>query len=273
MTMVDCSSVPTAPESDEKAPIRRKLPLSNAPVVPRPHVVVRPGKFNGATGTELLAILQDDADWNSIPKTAAEKSVKAEAILRRAEAAEEVRRRGAFEPSITKALIRRVRQRSLHPDWMYHGLDGAAALRALAAANHSQFIELSRECLWRDDPVGEQVLDPRFKVPRSWTDFRTKGIVFELLETFPGPATQKLCRDYLALNDDDAKQIGNLQFEPAARTLLAVSPGESTAIELLKHRRGDVRGRAIFFCLAHIQEKWARAALEQAAPHALAYTR
>jgi hypothetical protein len=32
-----------------------------------------------------------------------------------------------------------------------------------------------------------------------------------------------------------------------------------------------VRGRAILTCLQQVQDSWARAALEEAAPHALAY--
>jgi hypothetical protein len=134
-----------------------------------------------------------------------------------------------------------------------------------------QFVELARECLWRDDPAGASVLDPAFKVPPSWTDFRTKGIVFDLLERFPGEPAQKLCRDYLLLSDDDARRIGSPQFESAAHALLALTRDEATAVALLKHRRGDVRGRTILTCLSEIKSPWARAALERAAPHALKY--
>lgn len=230
-----------------------------------------PAELRDAGARELLAMLRDDADWKSIPKTSAERSGKAKAIRLRAEAAEEIRRRQIQSPDVEAALVRRVQQRSLHPEWMYNGLDGAAALRALAAQHSAKFLGLARECLWRDDPAGAEVLDPQFKVPRSWTDFRTKGIVFELLEGFPGDESEKLCRDYLSLSDDEAHRIGSPHFEAAARALLVLRADEATAAELLKHRRGDVRGRAILICLSRLQEPWARAALQEAAPHALTY--
>jgi hypothetical protein len=220
----------------------------------------------------LLKILLDDADWDSIPQTREERTAKAELIRRRAQAAEEIRRGKLSSGPIEAALVRRVQNRSLYPEWMYNGLDAASALRALAEVRSPQFVALARECLWRDDPAGAAVLDPAFKVPRSWTDFRTKGIVFGLLERFPGNATQQVCRDYLQLSDDEARRIGSPQFEPAAHALLALTPEKSTAVDLLQHRRGDVRGRTILTCLAQIHTPWARAALERAAPHALIYT-
>lgn len=245
--------------------------LSAGPVTPVRHKAPPATKLRNMGAAELLGLLRDDADWNSIPRTATDKAAKALAIESRAEAAEEIRRRNIQSPDIEAALVRRVQQRSLHPDWMYNGLDGAAALRALAWQRSSRFVELARECLWRDDPAGAEVLDPQFKVPRSWTDFRTKGIVFELLAEIPGAESGKLCRDYLALSDEAAHRIGGAQFEAAARALLALRPEEAVAVDLFQHRRGDVRGLAILICLSRIQEPWAKAALQAAAPHALAY--
>ena len=96
-------------------------------------------------------------------------------------------------------------------------------------------------------------------------------VVFPALEKCPGPATEKLCRDYLALTDAQARELGPDQFEPAGKALLAVSPKTETALEMMKHRLQAVRGRAILDCLAHANEEWAKAALEQGARHALAY--
>ena len=154
---------------------------------------------------------------------------------------------------------------------MYHGLDGATALRALILLKAPNAVELARFTLWRDDPELEKVADPKYKNPRAWTDFRVKMVVFPALEHLPGEATEKLCRDYLALTDEEARQIGPPQFEAAGRALLAVSPKTETALELMKHRLQSVRGRAILDCLAHAKEPWAKAALEKGAPHALAY--
>jgi hypothetical protein len=125
--------------------------------------------------------------------------------------------------------------------------------------------------LWRDDAAVEAVANPMWDNPRAWTDWRTKMIVFPELAKLPGEATERICRDYLALTDDAASQIGIPCFEAAANSLIHVSPDEATAGELMSHRRGDVRGRAILFCLKHSHEAWARSALTQHAPHALAY--
>jgi hypothetical protein len=144
------------------------------------------------------------------------------------------------------------------------------ALRTLILLRAPNAVEAARAALWRDDPALEPVIDPRWNNPRSWTDFRVKMVIFPALARCPGPATEKLCRDYLALEDAAARRIGPPQFEEAARALLAVSPRTDTALELMKHRLQVVRGRAILDCLAHVEEPWARAALEKAAPHALA---
>jgi hypothetical protein len=220
---------------------------------------------------ELLAIISDAPDWDRLPQDATGKAEKAKAIRRRAEAAEEIRRRQLRSPKLLAALADRVRRRSLHQEWMYHGLDGGAALRALLELKAPGVVELAREALWRDDPAIEPVIDPKWNVPRSWGDFRTKAIVFDLLARIPGEPVAQLCRDYLALSDEEARRIGGLQFEPAGRAWLAISPQENTAQELLNHRRSDVRGRAILDCLDRITEPWARKSLESAAPQALAY--
>jgi hypothetical protein len=115
------------------------------------------------------------------------------------------------------------------------------------------------------------VIDPRWKNPRTWTDFRVKMVAWPVLAKCPGPAAEKLCRDYLALTDDPAKALGPPSFDEAGKALLAVSPKTETALELMKHRLQSVRGRAILDCLTHAGEPWARMALEQGAPHALAY--
>jgi hypothetical protein len=165
----------------------------------------------------------------------------------------------------------RIRNRKLDPDWRKHGLDGAAALRSLIRQRAPRALEVSRYVLWLDDPALIPLNNPQFNVPSSWVDWRMKTVVFPALAHVPGPATQQLCRDYLALSDDEAGKIGPPQFEPAARTLLAISPNTSTAIELMNHRLQVVRGRAILDCLARHKETWALDALRQAAPHALAY--
>jgi hypothetical protein len=247
----------------------RKLgKLSKKPVAPRP-VLLKP-VMKLPTEAELRAILKKADDWNQVAQTAAEKAASAKRIVTRARAAEQLLAIKSPSPAAFAALEERVVKRSLHKDWMYHGLDGALALRTLILLRAPNAVATARLALWRDDPALSPVVDPRFKNPRAWTDFRVKMVAFPALAKCPGPATEKLCRDYLALSDDDARQLGPPLFEDAARALLAVSPKTETALELMQHRLRVVRGRAILDCLKHAKEAWALTALQKAAPHALA---
>lgn len=220
---------------------------------------------------DLIASLQAADDWDKPQTTLPGRLISGAAIRARARAADALLTIGASSKDAFAALEDRVRNRSLHRDWMYHGFDGAISLRSLILLRAPNAVEVARFTLWRDDPAIEPVIDPRWKNPRSWTDFRVKMVIFPALAKCTGAATEKLCRDYLALTDEEATKIAPPQFEEAGRALLAVSPKTDTALELMKHRLQVVRGRAILDCLAHAKEPWALDALKRGAPHALDY--
>jgi hypothetical protein len=247
---------------------RRLGPLSREPVSPMP-VTPRAEAANEPSEAKLIEILRDADDWDRVTETPEDKTASGLRIRARAEAAERLLAAKTVSSDAFVALEARVRNRSLHKDWQFHGLDGAAALRCLILRQAPGAIETARFALWRDDSALERVADPRWSNPRAWTDFRVKMVVFPALEQSPGDATEELCRDYLALTDEEARRLGPDQFEPAARTLLAVSPRTETALELMQHRLQAVRGRAILDCLAHATESWAHSALEKGAPHAM----
>jgi len=237
---------------------------------------------------DLIAALRAADDWDK-PQTALPGRLLSGAAIRarararmaapersrpiraRARAADALLTIGSSSKDAFAALEDRVRNRSLHQDWMYHGFDGAIALRSLILLRAPNAVDVARFTLWRDDPAIEPVIDPRWKNPRSWTDFRVKMVAFPALAKCPGVATEKLCRDYLALTDEEATKIGPPQFEEAGRALLAVSPKTDTALELMKHRLQVVRGRAILDCLARATQPWALDALKKGATHALNY--
>lgn len=250
---------------------RRLGPLSRAPVGPaRP---ARRLQVDQRFEAELIAQLRNADDWDQVANVAAVQAASA-ARIRVCAVAEQLRIAKTSSPAAFAALEERVRRRSLHQDWRYHGLDGAAALRALRALlelRAPNALDVARFALWRDDPALEQVADPRWKNPRAWTDFRVKMVVWPALEKGPSPTAAKLCWDYLGLNDEDATKLGPLHFEQAARVLLATSPQTATALAMLRHRLQVVRGRAVLECLAHAQEAWTRSALEIGVPHALAW--
>jgi hypothetical protein len=246
----------------------RKLgKLSRAPVALRPS----PPRRESAPATEanLIATLRDAGDWDRVAETEGERTASGSRIRDRARAAEQLLAIHASSQEAFAALEDRVCKRSLHKDWMYHGFDSAMALRALILLGAPNAVEVARFALWRDDPALEPVVDPRWKNPRSWTDFRVKMVVFTALAKCPGAATEQLCRDYLALGDAEARKLGPPLFEEAGKALLAVSARTETALELMKHRLQAVRGRAVLDCLARAAEPWARAAMEQGAPDCL----
>jgi hypothetical protein len=243
--------------------------LSNAPVSPKPPVAQAGPKLR--TEAELIAVVRDADDWNRIAETQVEQAASARRILARATAADQLFAVKASSNEAFAALEDRVRKRSLNKDWRYHGLDGAIALRTLILLHAPNAIETARFALWRDDPALDPLVDPRWNNPRAWTDWRLKEVVFPALKKFPGPESEKLCRDYLALGDEEAQRLGPPQFEEAASALLALSPRTETALELMQHRLQVVRGQTILDLLARAEEPWARAALEKGAPYALTY--
>lgn len=248
---------------------RKRGKLSQEPVSPRQRI---PGKNEKRLSeAELIAALRTTDDWDHVAETAADRAASGARIRARARAAEELLAAKVSSKEALAALEERVRKRSLHKDWMYHGFDGAMALRSLILLRAPNAVETARFALWRDDPALVPVVDPRWQNPRAWTDFRVKMVAWPALAKCPGAATEQLCRDYLTLSDEDARKLGPPQFEEAARALLAVSPQVETALELMKHRLQTVRGRTILDCLAHAGEVWAQAALAKGAPHALAY--
>jgi peptidyl-prolyl cis-trans isomerase A (cyclophilin A) len=248
---------------------RKPGKLSKEPVSRRKPIPREEAKL--PSEAELIASLRKADDWDRVAESERDRLFSAAHIQARAWVAEQLLAVRASSKDAYAALEERVRKRSLHKEWMYHGFDGAMALRSLILLRAPNAVETARFVLWRDDPALEPVIDPRWKNPRSWTDFRVKMVAWPALCQCPGPATEKLCREYLALSDEQARKIGPPQFEEAGKALLAVSPKTETALELMKHRLQAVRGRAILGCLDQAGEQWARTALEKGAPHALAY--
>src|SRR5262249_3367992 len=109
----------------------RKLgKVSAEPVAPVPSKP-RAGETKLPSEEELIRALGDAADWNRVAQTPEEQARSGQRIRARARAAEQLLARKATSKEARAALARRVRDRSLHKDWMYHGFDGAMALRSL----------------------------------------------------------------------------------------------------------------------------------------------
>src|SRR4029450_3548318 len=125
------------------------------------------------------------------PMQPPERQAQALVIVERAKAAEALLSSSQLSSDAASALVERVRQRSLHKDWMYHGLDGAMALRTLILLQAPNAVPTAREVLGRHDPALAPVVDPRWQNPRAWTDFRVKMVVWPALAKCPGAATEQ----------------------------------------------------------------------------------
>src|SRR5262245_50349772 len=159
----------------------RKLgKLSKEPVSPR--TVARRKDAKVLSEAELIAILQKADDWNKVAETEADKSASGQRIRARARAAEQLLVLKASSKDAFAALEERVKNRSLHKDWMFHGFDGAMALRTLIRLRAPNAVDTARFALWRDDPALDPVIDPRWKNPRPWTDFRVTMVAWPALE-------------------------------------------------------------------------------------------
>jgi hypothetical protein len=250
--------------------LERKLgAVSASPVAPR--AISRTKTDDTRSETELVSALRDAADWNVVGQGDEERLAAGRRIVARAQAADQLAAKRSASEDVFIALEERVRERSLHRDWMYHGVDGASALRSLILLRAPNAVATARFVLWREDPALAAVRDHRYQNPLAWTDFRVKMVVFPALAHFPGAPTERLCRDYLALTDTEAQQLGPSQFEEAARTLLSANPSEAMAAELMKHRLQVVRGRVVLECLRRSNEDWARSAIQRIAPWASGY--
>src|SRR5262249_48811954 len=161
--------------------------LSREPVSPKR--VVRKEEAKPPSEADLIATLRKADDWDRVAETAEDQTASGQRIRIRARAAEQLLAVRASSKEAFAALEERARKRSLHKDWMYHGFDGAMAIRSLILLRAPNAVETARFVLWRDDPALKPVIDPRWKNPRAWTDFRVKMVLFPALEACPGPAT------------------------------------------------------------------------------------
>src|SRR5262245_30435100 len=128
----------------------RKLgPVSNEPVAPRPAPKrVGPPRLVEA---EAIAALRTAEDWDRVADSPADRLSSGVRIRERARAAEDLLVIGAKSKEAFAVLEDRVRKRSLHKDWMYHGFDGAMALRSLILVDAPSAAEAARFVLWRSD--------------------------------------------------------------------------------------------------------------------------
>jgi hypothetical protein len=218
---------------------------------------------------ELLSLLEREDGGRSEPGTAPEEERRrAGRILERAQAAAKLAGLGKKSDRIVRALELQVRYRSLHTDWMFHGLDGALAARALGELGATESVPCLVEAFRRIDPALARVADPRWKAnPLAWTDFRTKMYILPALGDLPCPAAKGFLLEYLALDEKTARELAPPLQPEATRALCRQALSRAEIESLLRHSLPAVRGTALLVCLDEPTPD-REAALEAAAPWA-----
>ena len=243
--------------------------LGDPPSVPWRLVQLTPESVVIPPEADLVGAITNAPDWNVLYTTADGQRDAARRVTARAYAADRALRGGLATAGVRAALDARTAQRTLHQDWRFHGLDGAGALPALLRlGSGTAGVDRARWAIWLDDPALDPIAWPGY--PRAWVDFRMKNMVWPALIGHPSAAAAAaLARDYLALTEAAAHQIGVLHFEEAAEVLLSVSPTTATGLELLASPKPVVKRRAVMELLRRSEQAWALSALQQGAPYAL----
>lgn len=230
---------------------------------------------------DLISVINNAPDWNVLYGTVAGREKAAQQITGRAMAGDLYLTAGYATVNGFSALDNRIVQRSLHTNWRYMGLDGQTALNALLNQNRSGSAFRAREVVFRNDPLLGNVLaalavedptNPFLSLPRAHLDWRIKGILWTGLgRSLSTVEAIAICRDVLfATGDATLFNLAlNGRLEDAAATLLTLSPTTATGLDVLRHSKLAVKGKAVLVLLKRSNEAWAFNALNQGAPYAL----
>ena len=220
---------------------------------------------------ELIAILRNADDWDRVGETEVDKAAYRERIVARAKAAEQLLAAKASSKEAFAALEERVRKRSLHTDWNYHGLDGAMALRSLiliACAERRGYRSL---CIVSRRPGAGGSRRSTLEQPSRLDRFpRQNGHLpgaAEMSKFSSGKAVPGLPRT-LGRTGPSAQPpalCGSSEDVADTQSTNGDCPG---AYEASASRRAAARRSS---CASSTPRSRGRAALERGAPHALSY--
>lgn len=251
----------------QKASLPKKLtrdweyrPLTAPPAssvfVPSIHLAERVRKTDPKNPEALMALLgegklEERTFLDGTPFFQRERTGR---ILDRAWAAQQL---GMLErPSTVQSQLLefQVKNRSLHPEWMYHGLDGAMAVRALGMLKSEASVPLLIQTFNRVDPELKRVQNPAFGPhPLAWTDFRTKMYVLPALGELRTPESKKFLLRYARMSEERARELAPIQFVEATKAVWKHDLNRQEIEELLKSPNSDVRGTALLLSIDHPQ--------------------
>jgi hypothetical protein len=152
---------------------------------------------------------------------------------------------------------------------MYHGLDGAMSARALGMLRARESVLVLIETFRRTDPEIKNIANPEFaQYPLSWNDWRPKMYTLAVLGELRCTASKHFLKEYLAMDEAQARELSPPQFEEATKALLRQDLSGDELKSLLRSPHSVVRGTAILECIDHPRVE-RTAALREVAPWSL----
>jgi hypothetical protein len=180
---------------------------------------------------------------------AAHQQRRARRILQRAWAAEKIGQLGERSSRGVQLLEELVAHRSLHHDWAYSGLDGAAAVRALGSLRAVEYVPFLVQVFLAVDPESKKLVEPPARYAYTSADYRLKREIVCVLGELSCEESKKFLRGYLAMDEATAGKSAALLFEEATRALLRQQITVEELQDLLRSTNSAVRGAAILACL------------------------
>jgi hypothetical protein len=215
---------------------------------------------------EALVILTRDFPDGSQPAAApAQERKRTEVIVQRAWAAQNVM--PSWKSSrLIMALRHQVRNRSLHANWRFHGLDGAAAVRALGRLKDSESAGPLAEMFELIDPSLEKVnsMASYGDYPLSWQDAVFKMYIIPVLGELRCSKSKEFLTHYISLTDSRARAWAPVQWEEATKALLGQKLTNDELHMLLQNSNSAIRGTAILELIDHPGRAGTRALKEKA---------
>lgn len=204
-------------------------------------------------GTDPLKLLdRSEAGRSDTDGDVAQLRAHREQILARAWAAQRLGQAGKKTRQIVELLEYQVKHRSLDRDWRYHGMDGTAAVRALASLRVVESVPMLAGVLMSVDPALEKARNPEFPdTPLPVYDWRIKTAIVQALGELPCDASKAALAAYVKLDEESARKLGVQLYAEAAKSLLKQKLSVAEIRHLLKHPDPRVRGSAILECIDH----------------------
>jgi hypothetical protein len=235
---------------------------------PMSHVQALSKRLEPSSVQQLLKVLAADVPGRAAGGARPTNAASAARIVERAWAAQRLGELGRKPEPVVRALERLVQQPGRHPERLYDGLDGAMAVRALGRLGSAKSVQVLLGVLKPSQRVSEGLGSPPGEQSLAWADVRLQAHLMPALGQLRCRAARKFLRQYVAMDEAQARALGPPQFEDATRALLCQRSAWDQIAALLRSRNPAVRGTAILECVDHPTDE-RQAALKAAAPWAL----